>query len=417
MLRRGRFWSATAAAALAGCTSVTTAPSPGGTARVNRFTTPGVLRYSDGEDIGGLNLHIVPQVSVGWLTQFTGAYLIRFDDHSRPYPELLTRVPSLQNGDISRNGLTITYRLRRGAVWSDGAPFTADDVVFSFAAVNNPLNNEYSRAGFEKIADVGKKGDDTAIVRLKEPYGSFFITYFSTQNIPLLPKHLLGNLPNINDAPYNALPVGIGPFKYSVWRRNDAVEMIADPAYFRGRPKLDKIVYKTVTDWNTIETLLRTGELDLAVLAPSNVYDRLAAIPGFRGIGQPSALRAQIEFNCSKAPLDDPVVRHALRLAIDRRAIVAKVEHGHGYLTESLTGPLSPDDANLPLEPYDPKRAAALLDSRGWLAGPSGVRSKDGVPLTIEIANITGRPERDAWVILISSWWSAIGVRTSLKHY
>jgi peptide/nickel transport system substrate-binding protein len=396
----------------AGCTSVSAVHGTG-----NAFTIPGTLRFSDGEDIGGLNLHIVPQVSVQQLSQLTGAYLIRFDDRYRPYPELLDRIPSLANGDISRDGLSITFRLKPGLVWDDGHPLQSDDVKFSFDAVNNPRNNEYSRTGFDQIVDVAASDALTTTVKLKNPLGSFYELFFSSQNTPLLPKHLLGSLPDINTAPYNALPVGAGPFKYVSWRRNEAVEMVANERYYRGRPKLDRIIYKIVPDWNTVETLMRTGEIDLAWLAPSNIADRLAGIPGFKYVGQPSDLRTQLQLNIDTPVLRDRAVRAALRLATDRATLLQKVEHGHGYLSDSVLGPLCADAVPIAAEPYDPKRAAAMLQAAGWELGASGMRAKNGIPLAVDIATITGAPERDTWAVLIQSWWEAIGVKTSVKHY
>lgn len=399
-------------AAGAGCTSISAVHGGG-----NRFTIPGTLRFSDGEDIAGLNLHITPQVAVAQLAQLTSAYLIRFDDRARPYPELLERIPSLANGDIARDGLSITYRLKRGLVWDDGHPLRADDVVFSFEAVNNPRNNEYSRTGFDLVADVAARDPYSATVKLKRPYGSFYEMFFSSQNTPLLPKHLLGSLPDINTAPYNALPVGSGPFKYRSWKRGDSVEMVANALYYRGRPKLERVIYKIVPDWNTVETLLRTGELDVAWLTPSNIADRLAAVPGFKYVGQPSDLRSQLQFNTAQPALREAAVRRALRLATDRATLLKNVEHGHGYLSDSILGPLVAEAKNIAPEPYDPKRAAALLDAAGWVPGADGVRAKHGVRLVVDIATITGAPERDTWAVLIQSWWAAIGVKTSVKHY
>jgi peptide/nickel transport system substrate-binding protein len=410
-MRRRTFLFGSLATGL-GCTSISAVH--GGS---NHFTIPGTLRFSDGEDISGLNLHLVPQVSVQQLSQLTSAYLIRFDDRARPYPELLERIPSLANGDIARDGLSITYHLKRGLVWDDGHPLRADDVVFSFEAVNNPRNNEYARTGFDLVTDVAARDQYTATVKLKRPYGSFFEIFFSSQNSPLLPKHLLGSLPDINTAPYNALPVGAGPFKYASWKRNEAVNMIANERYYRGRPRLNRVVYQIVPNWNTVETLLRTGELDVAWLTPSNIVDRLAAIPGFKYVGQPSDLRTQLQLNTAHPALREVAVRHALRLATDRATLLKNVEHGHGYLSDAILGPLVADGLSIPAEPYDPKRAAAMLEAAGWIAGADGVRAKNGVRLAIDIATITGSPERDTWAILIQSWWAAIGVKANVKHY
>lgn len=411
-MQRRHFLFGSLAAGLGGCTSISAVH--GGD---NQFTVPGTIRFSDGEDIGGLNLHIVPQVSVQQLSQLTQAYLIRFDDKAQPYPELLERLPTQANGDISRDGLSITFRLRPNLVWDDGHPLQSDDVVFSFEAVNNPRNNEYSRTGFDRVADVSARDATTAVVKLKKPYGSFFEQFFSSSNIPLLPKHLLGNLPDFNTAPYNALPVGSGPFKYKSWARNDSVEMVANDLYYRGRPKLDRVIYKIVPNWNTVETLLRTGELDIAWLVPSNIVDRLATASGFQFLAQPSDLRTQMQFNTSVPQLREVAVRQALRLAIDRKTMLAKNQHGHGYLSESNLGPLCAIAEQIPPIPYDPKRAAALLDAAGWRVGADGVRAKSGVPLAVDIATISGNAERDTWAVLIQGWWTALGVKSSVKHY
>lgn len=408
------FLAASLATVLAGCSSVSAVKSG---ATENRFTIHGTLRFSDGEDIAGLNLHIVPQVSVAQLSQLTGAYLTRFDDRWHPYPELLERIPSKANGDISKGGLEITFRLRPHLVWSDGAPLTSDDVVFSFNAVNNPKNNEYSRTGFDLITRVSRIDTLSMKVTLQKPYGPFYDTFFSSGNLPLLPKHLLGNLSDINSAPYNALPIGAGPFKYVSWKRNEAVTMVANDKYFRGRPKVDKIIYKIIPDWNTVQTQVKTGEIDLALLIPSHIADRTADTPGYKLLGQPSGLRYQMELNVSRKILADVRVRQALRLATDRKALLQKVENGHGYLDESVIGPLSPNALVIPPLPYDQARAAALLDQAGWKLGSDGIRVKDGVPLALEISTITGSPARDNWALLIQTWWKQAGVKVSIKHY
>ena len=152
-------------------------------------------------------------------------------------------------------------------------------------------------------------------------------------------------------------------------------------------------------------------------LVPGNIVDRLATIPGFTRVGQPSALRTQLQFNTASPPLRDLVVRQALRLATDRATLLRKVEHEPGYLSEAALGPLVTDAVSISAEPYDPKRAAAMLEAAGWIAGADGVRAKNGVRLAIDIATITGNPERDTWAVLIQSWWSAIGVRANVKHY
>ncbi|MDP9023950.1 MAG: ABC transporter substrate-binding protein, partial [Candidatus Eremiobacteraeota bacterium] len=182
--------------------------------RANAWTTPHVLTISDGGDVTTLNPHLSQFASVANLSEMTMAWLLKWDEHNQPYPELATEVPTKANGGISKDGLTITYHLRKGVRWSDGAPFDADDVVFSTAAVNNPANDEGSR--LDQIVNVDEPDKFTVVFHLKKPYSLSTVVFFSSccANPSLLPKHLLAQYPNINDVPSNSLPVGIGPFKF-----------------------------------------------------------------------------------------------------------------------------------------------------------------------------------------------------------
>ena len=238
---------------------VTAGPAP-----APATTQPHVLRYTEAEDIVGLNPVLNQQGAVSRLSSLTMAWLFRYDRRNLPEPELATVVPTQGNGGISRDGDTITFHIRKGVKWSDGQPFDADDVVFSFGVMNNSANNITSRDGFDLITKIDEPDKFTVVVHLKKPYSPFIPTFFGTGggNPCLLPKHILGSLPSINEAPYNNLPVGIGPFRYTAWRHGDAIELEANPNYWRGLPKLKKIVYKIIPDRNTALTQLQTGEID-----------------------------------------------------------------------------------------------------------------------------------------------------------
>jgi ABC-type transport system substrate-binding protein len=159
---------------------VVCAGAPGASAdgRVNAWTTPHVLTISDGGDVNTLNPHLGQFATVANLSEMTMAWLIRWDEHNQPYPELATQVPTRANGGVSQDGLTVTYHLRRGVTWSDGAPFNADDVVFSTAVVNNPANNESTR--FDQIVKVDEPDRYTVVYHLKAPYSLSTEAFFSS---------------------------------------------------------------------------------------------------------------------------------------------------------------------------------------------------------------------------------------------
>ncbi len=377
-----------AAVAVAGCTKVET-QGASGAAAAHSYTIPHVLRYATAEDIAGLNPHLVTQTVVSYLATLTMAWLTKTGPHNEPTPELALVVPSKENGGVSRDGRTITYHLRKDAVWSDGKPFTADDVVFSTGVVLNPANNEISRSGWDQIAKIDEPDKYTVVYHLKKPYGGFSYQYFSSAgaNPCILPKHLLASYPNINNVPYNSLPIGIGPFKYKEWKRSDYVEMVANPTYFRGRPKLERIIFKIIPDRNTVLSELQSHEIDLWAPVSANYYGRVTAIAGVRVLKQPGYYFGHLDLNTSRPVLQDPVVRAALRMATDRETIKLKIRHGLGIVQDNMVAPTNPAfDPNVPTTPFNIAAANALLDRAGWARGPGGVRQKKGVRLALVFA-------------------------------
>jgi peptide/nickel transport system substrate-binding protein len=404
--------------ATAACTKVGTTGE--GSARHNAFTQPHVLRWSDAEDIAGLNPHLVQQSNVSKLAQLTMAWLVRYGHDNEPVPELATQIPTQRNGGISADGKTITWHIRRGVKWSDGVPFDADDVVFSTRVVLNPSNNEVGRDGWDLITRIDEPDKYTVVYHLKKPYASYLPTFFSTggANPCLLPKHILGNLANINNAPYNALPVGIGPFRYKAWNRGDSVEMERNPYYWRGEPKLERVVFKIIPDRNTVLTQLQAGNLDMWTDVGYGFVDRVRALTGFQTLFRPSTYYDHIDFQTAHAAAADPVVRAALRYATDRPVLREKVSHGVGLLSESVVAAAAISyDKNIPLIPFDLAKANAMLDAAGWKRGADGVRAKNGVRLVFDFASATGSPDTDLRIELIRNWWQRVGAQLNVRHY
>jgi peptide/nickel transport system substrate-binding protein len=407
-----------AAATLCACTKTGSAPGAGG--RINAWTQPHVLRFSDASDVNTLNPFFGQILDVGYLSSMTMAWLIKWDEQNQPYPELATQVPTQVNGGVSKDGLTITYHLRRGVRWSDGAPFDADDVVFSTRLVLDPATNVISRQGWDQITRIEEPDKYTVVYHLKKPYSPFVESFFSSAgaNPCVLPKHLLAKYANINNVPYNSLPVGIGPFKYLRWDRAQDVILVANPLYWRGSPRLQKVIYQIIPDRNTLLSQLQAHETDMWVQVSAAFVSRVQGIPGFSVLRQPSYLYGHLDFNTQRPALRDPVVREALRLAIDRRTLREKISHGVGILSEVTTPPTAPYAVtSIPLEPFDIARANALLDRDGWVRGPDGIRAKNGTRLSLDFATNTGSPDTDQRIELIRSWWKQIGTEISVRHY
>lgn len=402
----------------AGSAATRTAPA-GGPSGKNSYTIPHTLRIGDSVDIGSLNPHLYTATSLTNLSQLTMAYLVRYGADNRPTPELATAVPSKKNGLIGADGLTITWHLRKGVKWSDGVPFDADDVVFSTAAVNNPQNNEVGRDGWDLIAKVDQPDKYTVVYHLKRPYSGFLPTFFGSAgaNPCILPKHLLGKFANINNADYNSKPVGIGPFRYVDWVRGDHVDLEANPNYWRGTPRLQRIIYRFIPERNTLLTQIQTGEIDMWSLVGLGYYERVNALTNVKTIHAPGYFYSHLDFNATRPIFHGRAVREALRYAVDRKTIRDKIQHGLGVLQEGSLTPASPLYTALPRAPFDLAKANAMLEADGWKRGPDDVRVKGGRRLAFDLATISGTSDTDQAIELMRSTWQQIGAQIIVRHY
>ena len=355
-----------------------------------RAASAHVLRVTTAEgDVSTLNRHLSADYTVGLLSQLTAAYLVRYDRDNRPFPELATVLPSKGNGGISADGKTIVWHLRRGVRWSDGVPFSADDVAYTVTAILNPANNALAYSDFKAlVARVGEPDRFTVVFRLSHPYAGFVPTLFGSAgaNPCILPKHVLAAYSTMNQAPYNALPVGIGPFRYSKWLRGDRVELEANPYYWRGRPKLARIEFLMVGDDATAMTMLQTHALDLFVGPGPASLARLSLMRDLRVLMQPSMEFAVLAFNVSHPIVADVRVRRAAEMAIYRAALLHKIRRGFGTVQESIVPPGLPITPSIPLVRYDPAGARALLDRAGWRVQTDGIRAKNGTRLSLAVS-------------------------------
>ncbi len=393
------------------------APAAGGR---HPWTKPGLLRMASLVDPDTLNpLLSTSQISVD-LSMFWAGYLFNFDDRNRLVPELATTVPTLANGGIGKDGRTITYHLRRGVSWQDGAPFSADDVVFTWRAIMNPDTNVQTRVGYDDVASIDEPDRYTAVVHLKRPFAPFvntFLTMGSTP-YPVLPKHLLAQYHDLNRIPFNSAPMGTGPFRVQEWHRGQTLRMVANPHYWRGAPKLAEVDYRVIPDGNTLVTSVQTHEIDLWYNAEATLYPTASKIAGTHAVLTPFTQYSQIGFNTSRPIVSDPRVRRALAYATDRQRFIDLVTYGVQTLGDGDQPASSwAHDPHLRSIPYDPAGARAMLDAAGWHPGPDGVRTKNGQRLRLEVVTTQGNSVGNRLSVLLQSDWRGVGVDLVVKPY
>jgi len=379
---------------------------------------PHVLRFADGQDAEHLNTLLITTYPESYPANLTGAYLTRIGSHGEPVPELAREVPSLANGGISRDGKTIVYHLRPNLRWSDGSPLTAADVVFTTRIIISKGTPVASTAGWDHIADVSSPRPGDVQFRLTTLYAPALVTFFSSyQGDSILPERLLRGVADLRTATaFNELPVGAGPFRYVSFKHGDRIVMEANPFYYRGRPKLDRIEYRFLPDENTLVTQARTGEIDLALRLQPNQLQQLANAPDLSFVKTPSVNTGYIGFSTAKPPFDDPRVRLALRYAMDRRRLLDTVYHGYGSVWDDPVTMLDPFFAGgVQANGYDPVKATALLDAAGWKTSPDGLRRRDGKPLTVDFVDQTGNNIAATIVEIVRAEWQKLGVSVSSR--
>lgn len=346
--------------------------------------------------------------------------LITHDQHQRQIPSLAAAVPTLQNGGVSRDGMTITYRLRRGVRWQDGAPFTSRDVKFTWQAIMNPRNNVVSRRGYDQVASMETPDDHTVVMHMKRIFPPAVDTIFAESDTPMgiLPAHLLAKYSDINHVPFNAAPVGTGPYEFVSWLRGDRIVLRANPAYFGGPPALKQLTLAIIPDDNTTSAQLRSGEADLAIEIPAAVYRDITGVGGVtRQLVDAPVYTAAI-FNVARPPLDDVRVRQALVLGMDREAIVRDDTYGTARVAVADLSPFYwAFDPTLKPPPYDPTRAKALLDAAGWHPGPDGVRVRDGKRLSLLFVYGLGSQTVRTITAQVQQMYRPLGIDVELKGY
>jgi peptide/nickel transport system substrate-binding protein len=406
----------TVALFFAGCTRVETGSGTSG----NSWTKHGLLRIVNISEPDSLNPLIGNFQIDSDLAHLWGGYLFNYDDRNQLVPELATEVPSLENGDISRDNRSITYHLRRGVLWQDGKPFTADDVIFTWHAVMNKRNNVGSTVGFDLIDAIDRKDAATIVVHLREPYAPFISTFFGPSANPyvVLPAHLLAKYPDINHLAYNSQPIGTGPFVMERWQRGSKIVFRANPHYWRGPPKLREIWYTPIPDENTIVTLLKSHEADLEYSASNVNYPQYPGIEGTRTVLTTFTRFGQLMLNVQRPVLGDVRVRRALWYAIDVKGLIREITHGvnvPGYTDQpSFSWAYNPNVAHYD---FDPAKARALLDAAGWKVGPDGIRVKDGKRLQIEYAGVQGSANGNAVAVIVQRDFHDVGVEMLVKTY
>lgn len=323
---------------------------------------------------------------------------------------------------VSEDSKTWTIKIREGVTWSDGTPFTAYDVAFTYSFIaDNKL------AAFDDYLGEPESftaPDDTTFVwKMKTASLSPLTPPF----IPILPEHIWapldGKPPSVIKEFKNIPAIGTGPFQLAEWKEGQFVRFVANPHYWGPKPAVDESIYRTYENAEGLALALETSEIDFAYQLTPALFNRLKDNPdittNLANIVQFDNLAFNFEGSANPA-LRDEQVRLAISHGIDRQTLVDRVLLGNGTIGDSVVDPTfsrwytptAPED----VQEYDPALAEQILDDAGYLdTDEDGVREGPDGPLTIELLTISDETYSTASGKLIAGWLNAIGFDASVK--
>jgi len=328
----------------------------------------------------------------------------------------LELAPSLaESWEVSDDGLTITFHLRKGVRWHDNVPFSVEDVMFTYNFVIDPNTPTPYAGDFQQVTKAEILGPYTFRVHYDQPFARSLYSWVGD----ILPQHLLEGQ-DVRGSPLARHPIGTGPFKFLNWETGSRIELAANDDYFEGRPYLDRILYRIIPDLATMFLELQAGNVDSMGLTPIQ-YDRQTDKPEFKArfnkYRYPSSGYTYLGYNLRLPLFADRRVRQALSHAIDTSEIIEGVLLGYG---RPATGPFKPDtwayDPGLKPYPFDPERAKDLLAQAGWEDHDGdGSLDKDGQPLEITILTNQGNSSRLKTAVIIQYRLGQIGIKVKVR--
>ena len=328
----------------------------------------------------------------------------------------LKYVPRLaESWEISPDGRVVTFHLRQGVRWHDGEPLSSADVLFTYRAAADPATGA-SRllSDFSLVESVEAPDDHTVVVTYDAPFSPALQGW---EKLLILPRHLFPD-GEVTGDDFGRQPIGSGPFRLHHWTSGQEVVLEANEDYWRGRPHLDRVVFRVIPDARTAWGALLAGELDLTVVPSGDETPDADRLPGDRQLRLQSAASLGVEMLLWNADGSNPFfadrrVRRAMTLALDRQGFLAAVLHGRGTVATSTfpPGTWAHHDGIEPL-PHDPGEAARLLEEAGWhLPEGESVRRKAGTPFRFTALYYQKNVDRGRVALLLQDALGRIGVQ------
>jgi len=303
------------------------------------------------------------------------------------------------------DNVTLVFKLRQDVKWQDGVAFKAQDVLFTYELINAPQVVSPYTSTFRMVKSVEVVDDYTLKVVYKEPYFKALELWMSG----ILPQHLLKDEKNIMSSKFNTHPVGTGPYRLTKLEFSKNIELSANDDYFEHRPKIDTIIYHVIPDPNTRFLMLKTQKIDIGSLEAMQIERQVQPdfFKNYTVIEEIAHTYTYLGLNLRREKFQDPRVREALSLAIDRKELVDILFMGHGQV---CTGPFLPGgpsfNATVAAPTPNLAKAKALLKEAGY---------DEEKPFSFEIATSNSSSIRPYAAQILQHQLAKVGVKVKLR--
>ena len=357
-------------------------------------------------------------------------------------PDLAESIPTLENGGVSEDLTTITWKVKEGVVWSDGSPLTLDDFIFTWQYCTHEEGGCSSTQFFEDVVAMEDIGDNQLKITFGVPK-PYPYNPFVSQSSVVLNSQQFADCMGINMAActeQNFGPIGTGPFMVEEFRPNDVVTYVANPNYREeGKPHFDRVIFKGGGDAESAaRAVLETNEADYAwnlQISPAVLTGMEAAGNGQVVVAFSSSVERLMLNQTDVSPdnpnrsvwmedgsnahpfLTIPEVADAMSLAIDRNIIAEQLYGAGGQAACNVVNgpPVNVSETYLGCS-QDIDAANQILDDAGIVdSDGDGIREANGMPLNVTYQTSTNAV-RQSTQALIKQWWGQIGIETELRN-
>ncbi|HEY5158253.1 MAG TPA: peptide ABC transporter substrate-binding protein [Anaerolineales bacterium] len=414
---------------LGGCGSAKT-PAPGATPTVGIASPQPTPNSQTGKKVATIVWlqefdSLNPMYSNMWYSTVTeqlwDCWAWNFDEKNDPMPYLVTEIPSLQNGDISADGMTITLHLKDGLKWSDNVPLTSEDFRFTWVMHTDMHNTVASSIPYSMVKSIETPDPLTVVMHFDTPFAPYITMWKG-----IIPAHILQPVfdatGTLDNAEWNMKPtVGCGPYVFAQWESGSFASFTINENFWGPKPKIDEVYFRFVPDNAAQTAALKTGDGDLGTFFPYSDIPALKSA-GLNIITEPNGQNEGMFFvinpKVGNPGMADVNVRKAIAMGIDREGITRDLMLGLTSVPASYWDSF-PYYNNPPLQnyPYDPEAAKKLLDQAGWVdSNGDGVREKNGVKLDFTYGTTTGEPRQDVQAV-VKQQLALIGIKVELQSF